>query len=214
MKTDLTDITVVMDRSGSMSSCAVEAEGGLNHFIEEQKQAAGDAVFLLVQFDDHYDVVCEGVPIQDAPVCKLEPRGMTALLDAVGKTINTVGLRLAAMDEADRPGLVIMVILTDGMENSSQEFTKAQVKDMIEHQQSKYNWKFIFLGANQDAFSEGGSIGIQASSTANFDIDKIGVAYQATSASISRVRASHHLPAAARDIEYTDEERKAMKKKG
>ena len=93
---------------------------------------------------------------------------MTALLDAVGRAINETGERLAKMNEQDRPGLVIFVIMTDGLENSSREFTKSQVKEMIEEQQSKYNWHFTFLGADQDAFAEAGGLGIAAAGAAQF----------------------------------------------
>ena len=160
MRTDLTDITVVMDRSGSMQSRRTDAEGGLNAFIEKQKTEPGEAVFTLVQFDNVYEFVHTAVPIKSVPPYTLVPRGgSTALLDAVGRAINETVHRLAKMNEADRPGLVIFVIITDGEENSSKEFKKAQIKAMIQHQTAVYGWQFTFLGANQDAFAEGGGIG-------------------------------------------------------
>src|SRR5574340_126203 len=134
MRNDLTDVTLVIDRSGSMSACVQEAEQGINHFIEEQKH--GEGLLSLVQFDSFAEVVHRGVPIKDVPYYKLYPRGMTALLDAVGRAITDTGARLAAMPEQDRPGLVVFVIVTDGQENISHLFTKARIKEMIEHQQS------------------------------------------------------------------------------
>ena len=98
----------------------------------------------------------------------LVPRGSTALLDAVGRAINETGERLAKMNEEDRPGLVVFVVMTDGEENSSQEFSKDQIKQMITHQQDTYGWHFTFLGANQDAFAEAGALGIHAAGVANF----------------------------------------------
>ena len=122
MRTDLTDITMVIDRSGSMQSIRSDAEGGINSFIEQQKQEPGEANVTLVQFDADYEFVHSGVPIRQVPAFKLVPRGSTALLDAVGRAINETGARLAAMDEVQRPGLVVFVIVTDGEENSSREF--------------------------------------------------------------------------------------------
>jgi len=113
MRKDLTDITIVMDRSGSMNSCREEAENGVNHFIKEQSEASGECLLTLVQFDNEYEFIHRGVPIGNVPKYSLVPRGMTALLDAVGRAINETGERLASMDETDRPGLVVFVIMTD-----------------------------------------------------------------------------------------------------
>ncbi len=135
MRSDLTDITLVVDRSGSMQEIQSDAEGGVNAFIEKQAEEPGEALLTLVQFDTEYEFVHKGVPIEKVPKYELAPRGMTALLDAVGRAINETGERLAKMPEPDRPGLVIFVIMTDGMENSSKEFTKSQIKEMIEEQQ-------------------------------------------------------------------------------
>ena len=150
MKSDLTDITLVVDRSGSMEQVREDAEGGVNSFIEQQVKEPGEALLTLVQFDTEYEFVHKGVPITEVPRYQLVPRGMTALLDAVGRAINETGERLAKMDDRDRPGLVVFVVMTDGLENSSKEFSKSDVKAMIERQQDKYNWHFTFLGANQD----------------------------------------------------------------
>src|SRR5256885_1489485 len=113
MRNDLTDITVVMDRSGSMNSCRSDAEGGLNAFIKEQKELPGEALFTLVQFDTEYEVVHKAKPIKDVPKCILTPRGGTALLDALGRTIHQTGDRLLAFPEHQRPALVCFVIITD-----------------------------------------------------------------------------------------------------
>ena len=166
MRSNLTDITLVVDRSGSMEKIREDAEGGVNTFIHEQATHPGEALLTLVQFDTEYEFVHRGMPIKQVPPYTLVPRGNTALLDAVGRAINETGERLAKMAEQDRPGLVILVTTTDGLENSSKEFTKAQIKTLIEQQQSKYKWQFIFLGANQDAFAEAGGMGIGYSGTA------------------------------------------------
>ena len=146
MRSDLTDITLVVDRSGSMEKIREDAEGGVNTFIQEQAKHPGEALLTLVQFDTEYEFVHRGMPIKQVPPYTLVPRGNTALLDAVGRAINETGERLAKMAEEDRPGLVVFVITTDGLENSSKEFSKAQIKELIERQQSAYKWQFIFLG--------------------------------------------------------------------
>ena len=210
MKPSITDITLVVDRSGSMEQRREDAEGGVNAFIRKQAEEPGEALLTLVQFDTEYEFVHQGIPIQDAPEYRLEPRGMTALLDAVGRAINETGIRLGKMKKADRPGLVIFVITTDGLENSSKEFTKAQIKEMIEHQQSKYGWHFTFLGANQDAFAEAGAMGMKRGAMADYAMDKVGVAYEMTSRKVSRMRAQHREGQEVKD-EFTDAERKAMK---
>lgn len=209
MRTDLTDITMVVDRSGSMSSIKTDAEGGINTFVESQKTATGEALLTLVQFDNEYEFVHSGVPIHSVPEYKLVPRGSTALLDAVGRAINETGSRLAAMEESQRPGLVLFVIVTDGAENSSKEFTLEQIRTMIEHQQSVYSWQFTFLAANQDAFAAGRSIGIREECTGGFVGDKIGGVYAALAQKTSRMRSDH---AAGREVnnEFTDEERNQM----
>jgi Mg-chelatase subunit ChlD len=209
MKSNITDITLVVDRSGSMQERREDAEGGVNAFIQAQAKEPEEALLTLVQFDTEYEILHRGVPIDDVPDYRLEPRGMTALLDAVGRAINETGIRLEKMKKADRPGLVIFVITTDGLENSSREFTKAQIKEMIEHQQTKYGWHFTFLGANQDAFAEGGAMGMRASAVANFTMDKVGAAYAMTSQKVSRMRSQHRTGQEVKD-EFTDEERKKM----
>lgn len=209
MRKDLTDITVVLDRSGSMQSIRKDAEGGLNAFIEAQKAQPGEARFSLVQFDHEYELVHSGVPIRDVPRCLLAPRGGTALLDAVGRTINDIGARLAALPEADRPGLVVVVIVTDGQENQSREFTRERVREMIAHQSDVYKWQFTYLGANQDAFAEAHKIGIASVTTANFAPANSRKAFDAAAANVARMRSCS---AAGGDVQshYTSAERASL----
>lgn len=170
MKKDLTDITLVLDRSGSMASVQDDTVGGLRSFVEQQAKEDGEAKFTLVQFDTKYEVVRAGVKLTKDVLEGWEflPRGSTALLDAVGRAINETGKRLKEMDEKDRPEKVIFVILTDGQENSSKEFKKEQIKQMIEHQSQTYKWNFVFLGANQDSFAEAGALGILRGNVMNY----------------------------------------------
>lgn len=206
MNKQLTDITVILDRSGSMASIHADAEGGLNTFINEQKSTEGDANFTLVQFDDKYDIVHDGIKIDDVPHCTLTPRGSTALLDAVGKTINTLGERLAKTPESDRPGLVVVVIVTDGGENASHEFNRAQIQAMIEHQQEKYDWEFVYLGANQDAFAEAHAMGINMANVSNYDTSKTRDAFTMTSTKLAESRMSVAAGSAA-SMSYSAEDR-------
>lgn len=209
MRADLTDITLVVDRSGSMAQVREDAEGGINAFIASQAKEPGEALLTLVQFDTEYEFVHQGVPIKQVPPYRLQPRGMTALLDAVGRAINETGQRLASMNEADRPGLVIFVIMTDGLENSSKEFTKSQIKEMIEHQQQKYNWHFNFLGANQDSFAEAEGMGIAASGVANYSTEKVLATYAAAATKVARMREALRAGRAVNN-EWTADERKQM----
>ena len=174
MNSNYTDITVILDRSGSMLSIQKDMEGGLNSLFEEQKKLDGVCKVSLYQFDTEYESVFEGKDIKDVPEVKLLPRGGTALLDAIGKTINSVGLRLSSMNESERPGKVVVIIITDGQENSSVEFKKPQVFDMITLQRETYNWQFVFLGANQDAIEEAGSLGVMSSSSATYSSTSLG----------------------------------------
>ena len=209
MRSDLTDITLVVDRSGSMEQVREDAEGGVNSFIAQQAKEPGEALLTLVQFDTEYEFLHKGVPISQVPKYELVPRGMTALLDAVGRAMNETGERLAKMDEGDRPGLVVFVVMTDGLENSSKEFSKATIKEMIERQQQQYSWHFTFLGANQDAFAEAGGMGIAAAGVANYSLDKVGAAYRMTGSKLARMRKQRSDGTTVVNA-FTDEEPKKM----
>ena len=186
MRKDHTDITIVLDRSGSMDTIAKETIGGFNTFLEDQKKAQGTATLTLNQFDVRFE---QPVPPTDIQMVKpltsetFQPRGMTALLDAVGKSIAETGERLRKTAEELRPEKVIFVIMTDGMENASQEYTYEKVKQMIEHQTNIYSWQFMFIGANIDAAKVGGSIGIIPQSTIRYAHNPIGT--QSAFASVS-----------------------------
>lgn len=143
-----TDITVILDRSGSMSSMKDYVEEAFNKFLSEQAEVEGDCTINLVQFDDIYEEVYKGVRIQNAPKLCLNPRNTTALYDAIGKTINSIGERLRKLSEHKRPDQVLITVITDGFENASREFNYNKIKEMIDHQTSKYNWKFAYIGAS------------------------------------------------------------------
>ncbi|KKM01915.1 hypothetical protein LCGC14_1789700 [marine sediment metagenome] len=163
MKENLTELVFILDRSGSMQSMQEEAIGGFNAFLEDQKKVPGEAKLTLVLFDHEYNLVHNGKDINDIEsLCSdtYAPRGTTALLDAIGRTVDDVGKRLAETPEEERPSKILVAVLTDGLENASRDYKKAKINEMITHQRDKYCWEFIFLGANQDAIAEGSSLGV------------------------------------------------------
>jgi uncharacterized protein YegL len=172
MRDDLTEIVFIVDRSGSMGMIRNDVIGGFNTFIKDQKAVPGNANVSLIQFDDKYEVnyLTKDInQVEDLNAATYQPRGMTALNDAIGKTIISVGDKLAKISETDRPGKVVFVIMTDGHENNSKEYVGAagteQIKKMITHQKEKYNWEFLFIGGDLD---------VQAmAQTYNFDTNKV-----------------------------------------
>ena len=192
MNDNLTEIICIIDRSGSMNSVRQDAIGGFNAFVEQQAQEPGEARITVVLFNGEYQLLCDSVPLDDIRLSNQNfvPRGSTALLDAVGRTIDNVGKRLAATIEPERPGQVIVAILTDGAENSSRRYSRSQVASMIEHQTTKYSWEFVFLAANQDAITAARSISIAAADAVSFDSTAEGTqnAFQMQSAMVARKR--------------------------
>jgi len=190
MRDDRTDITIVLDRSGSMKGHEIDTNGGFDSFIADQRQVPGECSVTLVQFDDQYEVAYTAKPVGEVPPCHLEPRGMTALYDAIGKTIVTTGQRLAAIPESERPAKVIFLVFTDGYENHSREYTAERVKEMVELQQGTYNWQFIFVGANQDAILSAGTIGIAGDAALSNTNSAKGIrnAYAAVSSNVADYR--------------------------
>ena len=177
MNENLTEIVFILDRSGSMSGLEYDTIGGFNGFIKKQAET-GQTSLTTILFDDKYEILYNGIDARNALLTEAEyfTRGSTALLDAVGKTINDVGRRLGETPECLRPGKVIFVITTDGMENASQEYSYDKVKKMITHQTEKYKWEFIFMGANIDVVNEGKRLGIKAERSFEFTATDIGVA--------------------------------------
>ncbi|GLP75466.1 hypothetical protein TUM20983_25760 [Mycobacterium antarcticum] len=183
-------IAVLLDRSGSMESIKADTEGGFNAFIAEQAEQPGEATVTLAQFDTHYEVVYADRPIADVPPLQLQPRGATALYDGVGRLITDVGAELAARPEDQRPGHVIVVVMTDGHENSSVEWTHEAVSAAIRRQEGEYSWYFVFLGANMDAVAVGARMGFAADRSMTYEASDAGVAsaMAATTGYVSRQR--------------------------
>lgn len=208
MKTGLTEIVLVIDRSGSMSTTRADAEGGLRQFIADQKRAPGEAVVTLYRFDDQIELVLDAKPIATVEDSELViiPRGMTALWAAMYRAIEHVGQRLAATDEADRPETVIVVTITDGEENSSQrhEVTAAMVKDAVTRQTDDYKWQFVFIGAGQDAILSAAQMGIARANAAAYTADPHGTRalYANLSANTTSLRSG-----ATRGMAWSDQSR-------
>lgn len=186
--------------------------GGFNSFIEKQKNEPGDALLTTILFDDEYEILHNGVNLNEVqPMTKDQywARGWTAMYDAIGKTINEVGHRLSETPEQYRPGKVVFVITTDGMENASREFTQAKVKEMIQHQTEKYSWDFIFLGANIDSVKTASDIGIKEEFAANYAYSDKGISsmYCSVDAAVSSLRSTGTVCASWADaLAYTDED--------
>lgn len=179
-----TEIVVVLDRSGSMGSIAEATVEGFNTFLSEQQNAQGEAFITLVQFDDQYEMNYKSIPVKEAKALinreTFVPRGSTALYDAIGKTINEMN--------TDRD--VIFVIITDGHENVSREFRGESVKRMIETMENERGWKFVYMGANQDAVKTGAAFGMKAANSVTYaaDSDHVKVAYMNVSDNLSNYR--------------------------
>ena len=171
-------IVCILDRSGSMQPVTGDTIGGYNSFIEKQRQEKGRAEVTTVLFDDKYEKVIEAVDIKEVPQLTSKvyyARGMTALLDAVGRTImSTVG-HMEEQGICPARRRVLFLIMTDGQENNSKEYTKESVKSMIETASKEYKWEFVFMGANIDSAAEAGAIGIKADHVMDYSHDAAGV---------------------------------------
>ena len=220
MKKNLTELVMILDRSGSMSGLESDTIGGYNSMLQKQRAAEGEVLVSTVLFDDVMEVPYDRVPLEQMkPMTDREyfVRGSTALLDAIGGAIHHIGnVHKYARDE-DRPEKTIFVIITDGLENASRSYTYAQVKQMVERQKQKYGWEFLFLGANMDAIETAGRFGISADRAANYNSDCEGTAlnYEVLSETVCRMRAcAAPLDGSWKERIDADFERRGRKKGG
>jgi uncharacterized protein YegL len=184
MAKNITEIVFILDRSGSMGGLESDTIGGYNSFLKKQQEQPSEARITTVLFDNEYELLHDRLDLRAVnPITEHEyyVRGNTALLDAIGKTINKIGNAQKRTAEDYRADKVLFVITTDGMENASREFSYGKIKSMIEHQKSRYGWEFIFLGANIDAVEMAGRFGIGADRAQNYHADSEGtqVLYEA-----------------------------------
>lgn len=186
---DYTALLFIIDRSGSMRTIKEDMEGGINAVLDEQKKIPGAVTVDVAYFDDEiiYD---ERFLSLDSASIKIEPRGMTALHDAIVSSTRKFGESLSQLAEEDRPGTVMVIIVTDGHENVSKEANISDVKDIITLQQDTYNWDFLFLGANQDAIQTGADFGLRKGASMTYAATRGGTmdASNFISASVTSAR--------------------------
>ena len=207
----VTDITIVLDRSGSMNAMRRDAIDSFNGFVKEQRGVPGQASVTLVQFDHEYEPVFEGCPLEEVPDlthAAYRPRGRTALFDAIGRTILCTERRLE--DQPSSPKLVVFVILTDGLENASREYRRHTIFDMISERESEGGWRFAFLGADQDAITEGGRMGI--CDRRSLSVGPSPSEYRAANVIVGQKIARYRQSADDVHLDFTEKERKEAKR--
>lgn len=215
---DHTTIAVVLDNSGSMWNKVGDTIGGFNTFLKTQKETPGSADISLYKFGSNYNEVYSAKDVREAEDLTDQTYrangGSTALYDAIGKTITSVGDRLRDMPEDDRPNKVVLVIITDGEENSSREYNHKQIQAMIKCQQDTYSWEIMYLGSTLNAVEIGTSMGIKGGSAAHYSEEKTSAVFNTLGSKMSMYRS---LAPAAREA-YTkgdvnmfdDEDRKVL----
>ena len=200
MKKGLTELVFILDRSGSMSGLEQDTIGGYNSLLENQKKEPGEAIVTTVLFDDKYELLHDRINLKGiTPITGKEyfVRGSTALLDAIGRTIDKIGNAQKHTAEAERAEKVMFVITTDGMENASREYRYDKIKSMIEAQKERFGWEFLFIGANIDAVETASRFGISPDRAANYHADSEGTAvlYDAVSEAVCCMRRTAPLSA-------------------
>lgn len=196
--TDCCDITVLLDRSGSMLGIKHTMESGFDEFLSKHRETPTTRL-SLIQFDDQnpYDVVYLERPITDAPKLDLDPRGMTPLRDALCQAIDETGRRLRDKREGDRPNKVLFLVITDGMENASRQYTYKDVRKRVKQQTDTYRWEFVYLGANQDAIVEAGKLGMDLTKAITYDVNKTSTAWRGLATNTACYASINGSPSAA-----------------
>lgn len=197
MATTYTHITVILDRSGSMETIRKDTIGGFNAFLKAQQKLPEKATLTLVQFDsqDPYEVVCHFKPLEEVAKLTVKtfvPRGATPLLDAMGRGINDLAETIGKMTAKQRPDKVMLVVVTDGQENSSREFSKKQVEKLIKERTKRDEWQFVYLSSDMNAVHEAHGLGFDANATMAYRHNTQGVddAWSTLSASSVRYRSA------------------------
>lgn len=193
MKKNLTELVFILDKSGSMAGLEADTIGGYNAMLAKQQKAEGEAIVTTVLFDHDYELLHDRINVKGiSPITEkdYEVGGTTALLDAIGFTIQKIVNVQKRTSEEERAEKVLFVITTDGMENASREFTADKIKKMVQMQKEKYGWEFLFLGANIDAVSTAARFGIEEDFAVDYHADGVGtqVNYEAVSEAVSNLR--------------------------
>ncbi|MGV0741034.1 vWA domain-containing protein [Mycolicibacterium sp. XJ870] len=207
---NLSHLVFLLDRSGSMQSIKSDVVGGFDAFLTEQRGADGQCVVTLAQFDNEYEVVYHGVPLDQVPALDLSPRGCTALLDSMGKLITDTAAEIDALPEDDKPGTVVVAIMTDGLENASVEWQRPAIKALVEQQTNDHGWEFLYMGADQDAVEVGVGLGVKAEQSVTYGRGKSREAWAAAAGNVRRYRGAKLMDPEAAMPEFTDEQRSEL----
>lgn len=214
MKKGLTELVFILDKSGSMNGLELDTIGGFNSMLAKQKEVEGECLITTVLFDNNYELLHDRIDyhaIKDISEKEYQVGGSTALLDAIGRTINKFINIQKNTNEDYRAEKIMFVIITDGEENSSREYSAKKIKSLIKNQKKKYGWEFIFLGANIDAIKTAGSFGIAQGMAVNYISDSIGTRlnYKAMAQTVASFREKGTV-----DSTYFDEIRDDVKNRG
>lgn len=204
---NLTRLVFLLDRSGSMQSIKSDVIGGFDAFLAEQRAGEGLCTVTLAQFDHEYEVVYRGIALGQVPPLALWPRGRTALLDSMGKLITDTAAEIKALAEDDKPGTVIVAIMTDGMENASREWRRPDIKALVEQQTNDNGWEFLYMGTDQDAVEVGKGLGVKDGQAITYARGKSREAMLAASGNVRGYRNAKLLNPAAAMPEFTAEQR-------
>lgn len=207
---NLTRVVFLLDRSGSMQSIKSDVIGGFDAFLTEQRAGDGQCTVTLAQFDNVYEVVYRDIDLAQVPPLELEPRGSTALLDSMGKLITDTSADIGALAEDDKPGTVIVAIMTDGLENASQEWRRPDIKALVEQQTNDHGWEFLYMGADQDAVEVGKELGIKDEQAITYARGKSREAMAAASGNIRDYRSARRADITAAMPAFTAEQRAGL----
>jgi uncharacterized protein YegL len=193
MKRNLTELVFILDKSGSMAGLETDTIGGFNAMLKKQQKAEGEALVTTALFNHQYELLHDRINVRGiSPITEndYEVGGTTALLDAIGSTIQKIINAQKRTSEDERAEKVVFVITTDGMENASQEYSADKIKKMVQYQKEKFGWEFMFLGANIDAISTAARFGIDEDFAVDYHADNVGTQlnYEAVSEAVLNVR--------------------------
>lgn len=193
MKRNLTELVFILDKSGSMAGLEADTISGFNAMLKKQQKAEGEALVTTALFNHHYELLHDRINVRGiSPITEkdYEVGGTTALLDAIGSTIQKIVNVQKRTSEDERAEKVLFVITTDGMENASQEYSADKIKKMVQYQKEKFGWEFMFLGANIDAISTAARFGIDEDFAVDYRADEIGTQlnYAVLSEAVSNLR--------------------------